>query len=118
MVPWPLVVDKVHRRASTGIDWKAVRPWRETLDISLTKIAGLWLTWAGIAIVYATFRFYWEDGFAFAMWCLQLAAPFVFLLSIPYVLWLDRRLVDPKDGDRTSTRLNSSHECSSRMPSL
>src|SRR3546814_8979518 len=69
-----------------------------TLDISLTKIAGLWLTWAGIAIVYATFRFYWEDGFAFAMWCLQLAAPFVFVLSIPYVLWLDRRLVDPKDG--------------------
>src|SRR3546814_3427822 len=36
--------------------------------------------------------------FAFAMWCLQLAAPFVFVLSIPYVLWLDRRLVDPKDG--------------------
>src|SRR3546814_14832883 len=32
------------------------------------------------------------------MWCLQLAAPFVFVLSIPYVLWLDRRLVDPKDG--------------------
>src|SRR3546814_20978358 len=69
-----------------------------TLDISLTKIAGLWLTWAGIAIDYATFRFYWADGFAFAMWCLQLAAPFVFVLSIPYVLWLDRRLVDPKDG--------------------
>src|SRR3546814_11218404 len=53
MVLWALVVDKVHRRASTGIDWKAVRPWRETLDISLTKIAGLWLTWAGIAIVSA-----------------------------------------------------------------
>ncbi|RIA43671.1 uncharacterized protein DUF1295 [Hephaestia caeni] len=98
MVLWALVVDKVHRRASTGIDWKTVRPWRETLDISLTKIAGLWLTWAGIAIIYATFRFYWEDNFAFAMWCLQRAAPFVFVLSVPYVLWLDRRLIEPKDG--------------------
>ena len=45
MVGWSLLVDRVHRRASTGIDWTAPRrPWRETIDVSLTKLAGLWVT--------------------------------------------------------------------------
>lgn len=98
MVLWSLLVDRVHLRASTGIDWRLVRPWRETIDVSLTKLAGLWATWAGIALIYATGRFYWEGRFAFAMWCFEYAAPALFLLSIPYVIWLDRRLVAPRDG--------------------
>ncbi len=98
MVLWSVFVDKVHRNPSTGIDWDRVRPWRETVDISLTKLAGLWLTWGGIAIVYAACRFYWQGGFAFSMWCFEMAAPALFVLSIPYVLWLDRRLVEPRDG--------------------
>ena len=49
MVLWSLFVDTVHRNPSTGIDWSLRRPWRETVDISLTKIAGLWTTWALIA---------------------------------------------------------------------
>ena len=98
MIVWSIVVDKVHRRSSTGIDWAAARPWRDTIDVSLVKLAGLWATWAGIALIYATCRFYWEGNFAFAMWCLGTAAPALFLLSIPYVLWLDRYLVEPRDG--------------------
>jgi len=98
MVLWSWLVDKVHRNASTGIDWTNVRPWRETFDISLTKLAGLWLTWGGIAAIYAVLRFYWEGNFAFAMACFETAAPALFLLSIPYMLWVDRRLVEPKDG--------------------
>jgi protein-S-isoprenylcysteine O-methyltransferase Ste14 len=98
MVAWSLIVDKVHRHRTTGIDWNAVRPWRETIDISLTKLAGLWATWAAIGIAYATIRSYWEGPFVFAMWCLMRAAPVLFALSIPYVLWIDRRLVEPRDG--------------------
>jgi protein-S-isoprenylcysteine O-methyltransferase Ste14 len=98
MVLWSLLVDRVHRNPSTGIDWSNVRPWRETVEISLTKLAGLWLTWGAIAGVYATGRFYWEGGFAFSMWAFEWAAVPLFLLSIPYMLWIDRRLVDPKDG--------------------
>ncbi|WP_156351290.1 methyltransferase family protein [Sphingomonas sp. Leaf25] len=98
MVLWSLLVDKVHRHPSTGIDWGTVRPWRETIDISLTKLAGLWLTWAGIAAIYATGRFYWQGNFAFSMWVFGQAAVPLFVLSIPYVIWLDRRLVEPKDG--------------------
>lgn len=98
MVLWSVFVDKVHRRASTGIDWVSPKPWRETIDVSLVKLAGLWATWAGIALIYATGRFYWEGRFQFAMWCFEAAAPWLFALSIPYVIWLDRRLVAPRDG--------------------
>ena len=98
MVLWSVFADKVHRRASTGIDWSADRPIKDTIDISLTKLAGLWATWAGIALVYATGRFYWRGNFAFAMEAFTYAAPVVFVLSVPYVIWLDRKLIEPRDG--------------------
>ena len=44
LVLWLLIVDKVHRRPSTGLDWGMRKAWRDTLDISLTKLAGLWAT--------------------------------------------------------------------------
>jgi protein-S-isoprenylcysteine O-methyltransferase Ste14 len=101
MVVWSLAIDKVHRNPSTGIDWSNVRPWRETLDVSVTKLTGLWLTWGGIALIYALGRVWWDTRYAnypFAMACFIAAAPVMFVLSVPYVLWLDRRLVSPRDG--------------------
>jgi protein-S-isoprenylcysteine O-methyltransferase Ste14 len=101
MVVWSLVVDKVHRNPSTGIDWGNVRPWRETFDASVTKLTGLWLTWGAIAAIYALGRVWWDTRYAnypFAMSCFVVAAPILFVLSVPYVLWLDRRLVAPRDG--------------------
>ncbi len=98
MVLWSLLVDKVHRHPSTGLDWEHPQPWRATLDVSLVKLVGLWTTWAGIALIYATGRFYWDGNYLFAMWCFTTAAPWLVAASIPYVLWLDRRLVEPRDG--------------------
>ncbi len=98
MIGWSLAVDKVHRRASTGIDWTLRRRGREAVDVSLTKIAGLFATWGAIALIYFTGRFYWQGNFAFAMWCLTWSVPVVALLALPYVFWLDRRLVEPRDG--------------------
>lgn len=101
MVLWSLAIDKVHRNPSTGIDWSLKRSWRETLDISVTKLTGLWLTWGAIAAIYALGRVWSDTRFAnypFAMSCFLAAAPVLFLLSIPYVLWLDRRLIEPRDG--------------------
>ena len=54
MVLWSLFVDKVHRRASTGLDWSLKRPVADVLDISIVKIAGLWATWALIALIYCS----------------------------------------------------------------
>ncbi|WP_428631153.1 methyltransferase family protein [Sphingopyxis sp.] len=98
MVLWSVLVDKVHRNPSTGIDWTLRRPWRETIDISLTKLAGLWATWGLIALIYATMRYYWEGNYAFSMNLLETVAPWLLLVSVPYMLWLDRRMVEPRDG--------------------
>jgi protein-S-isoprenylcysteine O-methyltransferase Ste14 len=98
MVGWSLLVDKVHRRASTGIDWRNPRPLADMRDVSLTKLAGLYLTWGGIAFLYGVGRFYWDGNFAFAMWCFGWLMPIVAILAVPYVLWIDRYLVEPRDG--------------------
>jgi protein-S-isoprenylcysteine O-methyltransferase Ste14 len=98
MVAWSLLVDKVHRRASTGIDWTAPRALRDVVDISVTKLAGLWSTWALIAFIYCLGRWYWRGNYLFAMDILGLSAPLLFLGAIPYVLWLDRVLVEPRDA--------------------
>jgi len=98
MIGWSLIVDKVHRNVSTGIDWSHNAPLAETLDISLTKLAGLWATWGLIAAFYAVGRWYWQGNYEFAMWCFGWAAPVIFVASIPYVIWIDRKLIAPCDG--------------------
>jgi protein-S-isoprenylcysteine O-methyltransferase Ste14 len=101
MVLWSLCIDKVHRNPSTGLNWSAKRPVAEVLDTSIVKIAGLWATWAIIALVYATFRFYWNTknwNFPFSMQILQQAALPLIIASVPYVVWLDRYMVHPRDG--------------------
>ena len=98
MILWSLLVDKVHRRASTGIDWRGGRAFADSREISLTKLAGLYLTWGGIALIYGIGRFYWDGNFAFAMWCFGWAMPVVAILAVPYILWIDRYLVEPRDG--------------------
>jgi hypothetical protein len=97
-VLWSVLVDKVHRRASTGIDWDAPRKLSSVIDISITKLAGLWVTWAIIAALYWLGRWYWEGPYLVSMQVLSAAAVPLFVLSVPYVLWLDRVLIDPRDG--------------------
>ncbi len=97
MAAWSVVVDKVHLRPSTGIDWNAKRPLSVALETSVTKIAGLWITWALIGFVYSLGRWYWDGQYLFAMQVIMAAALPMFVLSVPYVLWLDRVLVNPRD---------------------
>jgi len=99
MLTWSLMVDRVHRRASTGLDWKRPPlPLAQTIDISLTKLTGLWATWALIAIIYCLGRWYWRDNYLFAMETMGLVMPVILVLSVPYIMWIDKRLVSPRDG--------------------
>jgi hypothetical protein len=98
MVLWSVLVDKVHRRVSTGIDWDRPRPLASVSDISTTKLAGLWATWALIACFYCLGRWYWDGDYLYSMAVLRAAAVPLFVLSVPYVLWLDRVLVQPRDA--------------------
>ena len=97
MAAWSILVDKVHRRPSTGIDWSNKRPLEETIDISITKLAGLWATWAVLGFCYYLGRWYWEGQYVFSMKVIGWAIVPMFLLSVPYVLWLDRVMVRPRD---------------------
>ena len=99
MVLWSLIVDKVHRSPTTGLDWNAPpRPLAQSLDISLVKIAGLWATWAAIAAFYCVGRWYWDGAYLFAMQLFGAVALPLLILSVPYVIWIDRRLKEPRDG--------------------
>ncbi|MGJ3628558.1 hypothetical protein AB5I41_19430 [Sphingomonas sp. MMS24-JH45] len=98
MVLWSLVVDRVHRRASTGLDWDAgtglAREPGHQPRQARRPVGDL----GAIGLCYATFRFYWDGPYTFSMAMLAAAAPLLFVASIPYVLWIDRYLVEPKDG--------------------
>lgn len=99
MVLWSLIVDRVHRNPSTGIDWDGpARSFDDARETSIVKLCGLWATWALIAAAYVILRFYWQGQYGFSMRWLSIAIVPMLVLSIPYVLWLDRRLVDPRDG--------------------
>ena len=98
MVLVSVLFDKVHLRSSTGIDWSRPRRLADVIDVSITKLAGLWATWALIALLYCIARWYWRGQYLFAMEVLGALAVPLFLLSVPYVLWLDRVLVNPRDG--------------------
>jgi len=99
MLLWSLLIDRVHRNPSTGIDWAGPpRGWDEAMATALVKLAGLWATWALIGGTYALGRWYWSGDYLYAMRVLAIALPVMLFASIPYVIWLDRRLVDPRDG--------------------
>ena len=99
MVLWTVFVDKAWKNESTGLDWnRPLTPHDETRDISIAKLAGLWATWCSIAAIYCIGRWYWDGQYLFAMRMLAWAAPVMFVVSIPYIFWIDRRLKEPKDG--------------------
>ncbi len=97
MALWSVLHDKVHRRASTGIDWDNSRPLSDVIDVSVTKLAGLWATWALMGVFYCVARWYWSGQYLFAMEVIGAAAIPLFVLSVPYVLWIDRKLKEPRD---------------------
>ncbi|HEX8527438.1 methyltransferase family protein [Allosphingosinicella sp.] len=99
MLLWSLLVDKVHRSPTTGIDWESPpRPLAEVNDISLVKIVGLWAMWGIIGSLYCVARWYWDGAYLFAMYAIGAATLPLLILSVPYVMWLDRRLKEPRDG--------------------
>jgi hypothetical protein len=98
MALWSVLVDKVHLRPSTGIDWSLKRPLPEVMPVAVIKLVGLWATWALLAGFYALARWYWSGNYLFAMEVLSFAIFPLVTLSVPYVIWLDRYLVEPRDG--------------------
>lgn len=70
----------------------------ERMAISRVKLAGLWATWAIIGFAYAVLRYYWAEPYLTAMQIFGWVVVPLVLASVPYIVWLDRRLIDPRDG--------------------
>ncbi len=98
MAIWSVLVDRVHLRPSTGLDWSLKRSVADVMPVSIVKIAGLWATWAILAALYALCRWYWDGQYLFAMEVLMAAIVPMVVLSVPYVVWLDRFMIDQRDA--------------------
>ncbi|MHA7818925.1 MAG: methyltransferase family protein [Erythrobacter sp.] len=98
MALWSVLVDKVHLRPTTGLDWSLKRSVEDVLEVSTVKIVGLWATWLILAGLYCLCRWYWDGQYLFAMDMLGLAIVPMVVLSVPYVIWLDRHMVDWHDS--------------------
>lgn len=98
MAVWSVLVDKVHLRPSTGIDWSLRRPLEAVLPMAVVKLCGLWATWGILAAFYGLARWYWDGSYLFAMEVLRFGIIPLVVLSVPYVIWLDRHLVEPRDS--------------------
>ncbi|QUL39192.1 isoprenylcysteine carboxylmethyltransferase family protein [Erythrobacter sp. JK5] len=98
MAIWSVLVDRVHLRPSTGLDWSLKRTISEIVPVSTVKIAGLWSTWAILAALYGLCRWYWDGQYLFAMEVLTVALLPMVVLSVPYVIWLDRFMIEPRDA--------------------
>lgn len=97
MAAWSVLVDKVHRRPSTGLDWSLVRSRKPDRGVTLVKLSGLWATWAIIACLYCLCRWYWDGQYVFSIKVLAYAAISLVALSLPYIFWIDRALVKQRD---------------------
>ncbi|WP_435202448.1 methyltransferase family protein [Qipengyuania sp. 902] len=97
MALWSVLVEKVHRRPSTGLDWSLGRTRQPDRADTLIKLIGLWATWAIIAALYCLCRWYWSGNYLFSMRVLGYAAIPLMVLSVPYVFWIDRYTVNPRD---------------------
>ena len=97
MVLWSVFVDKVHLRPSTGLDWSLRKTRAADRETTATKILGLWMTWAIIGALYCLGRWYWTGNYEFSVSLIAYAIIPVALLSIPYVMWIDRAMIEPRD---------------------
>jgi hypothetical protein len=83
---------KVHRRALT--DTQAPTHWARVG----IKVAGFYATLAVLAYAYWFFKEYSRGGYTEFWQLVSALTPLVVGLSVPYILWVDRRMADPEDG--------------------
>jgi len=98
MLAWDILVERVHRNPSTGLDYDRPDALSHTLARLPVKVIGLWATWAVIAFAYWSLKTYAAPAYA---WYLALARdllPFLLPASVLYIAFVDRYATEPKDG--------------------
>ena len=94
-----LLFSRTYQRPSTGLDFS--RPRRLDAGRITVKLVGLCATLAILGFLYWLFPEYDEKFYSRFRNLIGYALPFLPLLivaSIPYFVFVDRRMIDPKDG--------------------
>ncbi len=98
MSAWTLLVEKAHRRESTGLDFSLHRPWPEVLSITRTKMLGLVATFCLFALGYFALRTYASPQYALYLSVAAIAAPVAWIVAPLYIAPVTRHMRDPHDG--------------------
>jgi protein-S-isoprenylcysteine O-methyltransferase Ste14 len=91
-----LLVLRVHRRPSTGVDWD--KPATPNLARYGTKLLGLALTVSLIALAYFAFNEYHGDFYAAFYGALRRFWPLLVFISLFYFWLVDGQMRDPHDA--------------------
>jgi len=86
----------VHRRNTTGLVWD--RPWQPSAARIATKFLGAIATLVAIAIPYIVLREYYQPFYRTYWSIIATVGPWIAAVMVPYVIWIDGRQHDPKDG--------------------
>lgn len=98
MILWEVFVKKVHRNASTGMDFARAAPKSEVMPRVAVKLFGLAVTWAILGCFYWVFRTYEADKYETYLGIMSALVPLLFLAGIPYFIFMDAHATDPYDG--------------------
>ncbi|MFT4625852.1 MAG: hypothetical protein ACI8PZ_004523 [Myxococcota bacterium] len=91
-----LLLHRVHRRPSTGLDWDA--PLQPDAGRLATKAVGVLACLGMVGAVYALAPEYQGSFYARFYTFLWWLGPPVAVLAVPYMVWADGKLVEPQDG--------------------
>jgi protein-S-isoprenylcysteine O-methyltransferase Ste14 len=91
-----LLVTRVHRRPSTGLDW--TRPPRPSARRIALKLLGLAVTLGLVVAAHAVFRLYSFDELSVTVGLAFLLLPVVAAITVLYVAVVDGRQSDPEDA--------------------
>jgi protein-S-isoprenylcysteine O-methyltransferase Ste14 len=94
---WDVLIDKVHLRPSTGMDWSRPLPLSKISHIVLVKTVGLYATFGLVAFAYGISHTYQSRDFGFYFWTLGVFGPVFMALCPIYILLTTRYMVEPRD---------------------
>ena len=98
MIAWALLIERVHLRPSTGLDFSRVRPMAEVVDLTRTKMHGLFATFALMGLGYFTIKTYGSGPYAEYLLLFAIAVPVILIVAPFYIAFVTARMDDPKDG--------------------
>ena len=96
MLAIDFLVFKVHRRASTGLDWS--RPPDFSPQRSLVKLLGLAATLAVLALGYWLFPEYRGQQYTIVFDFFKVTGPYLVAATLIYVVVIDAYMAEPRDG--------------------